>query len=201
MAFTFNRIIYNDDIPASSRSAFTFRFPNEESGDWQEAQMTVTALDEYTVRIVLPVPFAPFLRSMGTAIYPKHILGPHVDDGTFASTWDIDTDPAEVIGTGPFTIELYNPGERLVLQRNPSYWLKDEAGNGLPYLDRIRYEIVPDLEAEFVKFQAGETDAHGVLGEEFVILEPLQEEGDFTIYKRGPAFGTTFLTFNMKPRQ
>ena len=199
VAFTFNRIIYNDDIPASSRSAFTFRFPNKESGDWQEAQMTVTALDEYTVRIVLPVPFAPFLRSMGTAIYPKHILGPHVDDGTFASTWDIDTDPAEVIGTGPFTIELYNPGERLVLQRNPSYWLKDEAGNGLPYLDRIRYEIVPDLEAELVKFQAGETDVHGVLGEEFVILEPLQEEGNFTIYRRGPAFGTTFLTFNMNP--
>ena len=199
VAFTFNRIIYNDDIPASSRSAFTFRFPNEESGDWQEAQMTVTALDEYTVRIVLPVPFAPFLRSMGTAIYPKHILGPHVDDGTFASTWDIDTDPAEVIGTGPFTIELYNPGERLVLQRNPSYWLKDEAGNGLPYLDRIRYEIVPDLEAALVKFQAGETDVHGVLGEEFVILEPLQEEGNFTIYRRGPAFGTTFLTFNMNP--
>ena len=106
--FTFNRIIYNDDISASSRSTFTFRFPDEESGGWQEAQMTVTALDEYTVRFVLPVPFAPFLRSMGTAIYPKHILEPHVDDSTFASTWDSDTDPAEVIGTGPFTIEFWN---------------------------------------------------------------------------------------------
>ena len=40
---------------------------------------------------------------------------------------------------------------------------------------------------------------HGVLGEEFADLEPLQAEGNFTIHKRGPAFGTTFLGFNMNP--
>ena len=91
--FTFNRIIYNYDIPASSRPALHFRHLDPESGQWQESPMTVTALDDYTVRCVLPVPFATFLRSMGTAIYPKHILESHVDDGTFVSTWDIDTDP------------------------------------------------------------------------------------------------------------
>ena len=197
--FTFNRIIYNDDIPASSRASFTFRFPDEESGGWQEAPMTVMALDDYTVRFVLPVPFAPFLRSMGTAIYPRHILEKHVDGGTFASTWGIDTDPAVVVGTGPFTIELYDPGERLVLRRNPGYWLKDNAGNRLPYLDRVVYDIVPDLEAELARFRAGEADVHGVLGAEYALLEPLQQEGDFTIYRRGPAFGTTFLGFNMNP--
>ena len=49
------------------------------------------------------------------------------------------------------------------------------------------------------KFLAGESDTHGVLGEELSRLEPMQEDGNFTIYKRGPAFGTTFLTFNMNP--
>ena len=136
---------------------------------------------------------------MGTAIYPKHILEPRVDDGTFASTWDIDTDPAAVIGTGPFTIERWDRGERLVLRRNPNYWLRDGAGNRLPYLDRVIYEIVPDIAAELAKFQAGETDVHGMPGEEFAILEPLQDEGNFTIHRRGPAFGTTFLAFNMNP--
>ncbi len=197
--FTFNRVIYNDDIPASSRSAFNFRFRDEASGGWKEAKMTVTAIDDYTVECVLPVSFAPFLRSMGTAIYPKHILEKHVDDGTFASTWDIDTDPAEVIGTGPFTIERYDPGARVVMRRNPNYWLKDDEGNSLPYLDEIVHIIVPDLEAELAKFLAGESDVHAVLGEEFAELEPLQEEGNFTIYKRGPGFGTTFLGFNMNP--
>ena len=197
--FTFNRIIYNDDIPASSRPAFHFRFLNEETGEWEESPMTVRALDDYTVECVLPVPFAPFLRSMGTAIYPRHILEQHVDDGTFVSTWDISTDPSEVIGTGPFTIEGYVPGEHVIMARYPDYWLKDEEGNGLPYLDRIRHIIVPELEDELVMFLAGEADVHGVLGEELPQLEPLQEEGNFTIYKRGPTFGTTFLTFNMNP--
>ena len=197
--FTFNRITYNDDIASSDRSTFNFRFLDEESGQWQEAQLTVTALDDYTVRFVLPVPFAPFLRSMGTAIYPKHILEPHVDDGTFADTWSLDTDPAEIIGTGPFTIERYDPGGRVVLQRNPNYWLQDAVGNSLPYLDTIIYMIVPDFDTQLAKFQAGESDAHRVLGEEFADLKPLEAEGSFTIHRRGPTFSATLLGFNMNP--
>ena len=197
--FTFNRIIYNHDIPASSRPSFHFRYLNEATGEWEELPMTVTALDDYTVQCVLPVPFAPFLRSMGTAIYPKHILEPHVDDGTFTSTWDIDTDPSEVIGTGPFTIGSYAPGERVVLQRNPNYWLKDDEGNSLPYLDEIVRIIVEDFDEELDSFLNGESDTYGVLGEDLPQLEPLQDEGDFTIHRRGPAFGTTFLGFNMNP--
>ena len=197
--FTFNRIIYNQDIPASAHPAFNFRFLDEESGEWREAPMTVTALDDYTVQCVLPVSFAPFLRSMGTAIYPKHVLEPHVDDGTFNDTWNIDTDPAKIIGAGPFTIASYQPGQRVVMQRNPDYWLRDDAGNRLPYLDRIVHLIVPDLEAELALFLSGDSDAHGVQGEEYARLEPLQEEGNFTIHRRGPAFGTTFMGFNMNP--
>ena len=187
--FTFNRIIYNEEINASDRAAFNFRFLDDPT---REAKMTVTALDDYTVRFVLPVPFAPFLRSMGTAIYPKHILERYVNDGTFNEVWNIDTDPTEVIGTGPFTIERYDPGDRVVLRSNPNYWLKDDAGNLLPYLEKIVHLIVPDLETELAKFKAGEVDVHGVLGEEFAELEPLQAEGNFTIYKRGPGFGSTF---------
>ena len=197
--FTFNRIIYNNDIAASSRPTFHFRYFDEATGRWEESPMTVTALDDYTVQCVLPLPFAPFLRSMGTAIYPKHILEKHVDDGTFESTWDIETEPSEIIGTGPFTIESYEPGQSLVLKRNPDYWLKDSAGNSLPYLDKIVRVIVPDLAAELAKFRAGESDTHGVTGEEFAELDLLQESENFTLYRRGPAFGTTFLAFNMNP--
>ena len=199
--FTFNRIIYNEDINSSAGATFNFRFLDEATGTWTEARMIVTALDDYTVRCVLPVSFAPFLRSMGTAIYPKHILEPYVDDGTFNEVWDIGTDPAEVIGTGPFTIERYVPDDRLVLSRNPNYWLKDEAGNSLPYLDKIVHLIVPSLETELARFKEGDSDIHGVPGREFAELEPLQAEGNFTIHRRGPNFGSTFLAFNMNPGQ
>ena len=197
--FTFNRIIYNEDIPASSRPSFIFRVQDDANGEARNEQMTVTALDDHTVQVVLPTPFAPFLRSMGTSIYPKHILEPHVNDGTFTDTWSADADPTTVIGTGPFTIASYVPEERVVLSRNPDYWLQDADGNSLPYLDRIVQVIVPDLAAELAAFRAGQTDSHGVLGSEFSALYPLQQAEDFTIHRRGPTFGSTFLAFNMNP--
>ena len=197
--FTFNDIIYNDDIDASARATFNFRSLDEETGVWTEEKMTVTALDDYTVRCVLPVPFAPFLRSMGTAIYPKHILEPYVNNGTFASAWDIKTDPTKIFGTGPFTIKSYGPGERVVLQRNLDYWLEDGHGGPLPYLAEVTYLIVPDQGAGLGKFWTGESDVLGVLGEWHAGLKALQAIQNFTIYRRGPTFGTTFLGFNMNP--
>ena len=194
--FTFNRIIYNDDIPTSDRAAFQFRYLDD-AGAWQEAPMTVTAVDNYTVQFVLPTSFAPFLRAMGTAIYPRHILEPHVEAGTFNDFWGVDSDPAEVIGTGPFTIVSYVPDERVMLQRNPDYWLRDSSGNPLPYIESIVQLLVPTIEDELTKFQAGEVDTYGLRGEDYATLEPEQEAGNFTIHRRGPAFGTVFLGFNL----
>ena len=197
--FTFNRIIYNPEIDASARATFTFRFPDEQTGDWTEAQMSVSALDDYTIRCVLPVTFAPFLRSMGTPIYPRHILEPYVDDGTFDEVWDIDTNPTEIVGTGPFSIDSYDPGEHLTLKRNAEYWLLDHAGNRLPYLDQIVYVIVADRTAQLSAFRDGVADRHAVRGPEFQELEPLQTEGNFTIHSQGPGFASEFLAFNMNP--
>ena len=198
VAFTFNDIIYNDDIPASSRPTFTYRFLND-AGEWQTARMSVDVIDDYTVRFVLPVPFAPFLRAMGTAIYPKHILEQAVVDGVFAETWGLDTPPAEIIGTGPFTIESYEPGVRVALRRNPNYWMTDREGQPLPYLDSIVQVIVPDIEAALAAFRSGETDVFGLPGRDYAEVYPFQQEENFTIHRRGPGFGTTFLAFNQNP--
>lgn len=197
--FTFNRIVYNVDIPTNDREIFTFSSTDEGTGEQTRERMTVTALDDYTVRFVLPVSFAPFLRSMNYSIHPQHILEPHVDAGTFTEVWGIDTAPSEVIGTGPFTIASYTPGDCLTLRRNPDYWMRDSAGKSLPYLDEIVYRLVEDFDAEAALFQAGEIDVHGMRGEEYSLLAPLQEEGNFTIHGRGPGFGTTFLAFNVHP--
>ena len=193
--FTFNEIIYNEDIPTSTRATFNFRLLDDD-GNWQQVPMTVMAIDDYTVQFVLPVSFAPFLRSMNTAIFPRHILQTHVEGGTFADVWDVSADPAEVIGTGPFLIDQYVAGERVAFRRNPDYWMTDADGNRLPYLDRIVQVIVPDLESELEAFRSGPADIHGVLGHEFAALEPLSADENFTIHRRGPTFGSTFLTFN-----
>ena len=196
--FTFNRIIYNHDIPASSRPSFHFRVFDEETGRWEESPMTVTALDNYTVECVLRrrsprssgrwAP--PYIRSTSSEQHVTTALRLHVG---------YRHEPGGGDRHGPLHHRKLCAGRAVVMRRNPSYWLKDDAGNRLPYLDRVVHVIVPDLEEELARFRARESDYHGVLGEELAELEPLQKEGNFTIYRRGPAFGTTFLGFNMNP--
>ena len=119
VVFTFNELIYNPDIPSSARDIFTI----------DEKTFTVEKVDDRTVRFVLPVKFAPFLRGMGQAILPKHKLGKVVAQGRFNFTWGIDTDPEEIVGTGAFKLARYDPGQRLVFERNPYYWKKSAEGD------------------------------------------------------------------------
>ena len=117
MVFTFNDLIYNPDIPSSSKDVLTI----------DGKPLKVEKIDEYTVRFTLPVKFAPFLRAMGQTILPKHCLLQAVKQKKFSFTWGIDTPPAQIIGTGPFMLSEYHPGERLVFKRNPHYWKKSLA--------------------------------------------------------------------------
>ena len=138
---------------------------------------------------------------MSQWIYPKHILEEYADDGAFDSVWTAEANPAAVIGTGPFTVAHYEPGDCMILGKNASYWLRDASGNRLPYLDEIVRTTVPSIEDELGYFLSGHTDIHGVLGQEFGRLEPLQAAENFIVHRRGPAFGTTFLALNMNPGQ
>lgn len=189
VVFTFNELIYNESIPTSSRDIFTI----------YGEKIKVEALTPYKVRFILPRAFAPFLRALGQPILPAHRLKKAVEEGKFNFIWGIDTPPEEIIGTGPFMLKAYLPGQRVILVRNPNYWKKDTQGRKLPYLERIVFLIVPSQDVALLKFKAYEIDALGIRGEDYPILKPLEEKLNFTIYNAGPAFGSTFLCFNLNP--
>ncbi len=190
VVFTFNDLIYNPDIPSSAKDSFTV----------QGQMFKVEKIDDYTVQFTLPVKFAPFLRSMGQAILPEHKLRGAVEQGAFSFTWGIDTDPKEIVGTGPFRLKEYRPGERLVFIPNSHYWKRSEQGHPLPYLDKIIYLIVQNADTSLLKFIDGELDYYSVRGSDYPILKPLEEKANFTIYDGGPAFGTNFIFFNQNNR-
>jgi len=56
-----------------------------------------------------------------------------------SETYDGVADGTEVIGTGPFMWESWEPGSSLTLVKNPNYWNADE-----PKLDGIEYVIITD---------------------------------------------------------
>lgn len=186
VVFTFNDLIYNEEIPASARDVFTI----------EGQKFLVEKIDDFTVKFTLPTKFAPFLMGMSQAILPKHKLEKPLREGRFNFTWGIDTPPAELVGTGPYKLKQYAPGERLVFERNPLYWKRSKDGAALPYIDKVIYLIVQNNDTTMLKFLDGELDFISLRGMDFPLLKPLEQRNNFTIYDIGPDFGSSFVVFN-----
>ena len=185
--FTFNDLIYNDSInPNASRDIFLF--------DGKRAQ--VKAIDSLTAQFVLPIAFAPFLRSMSQEILPKHKFEQCVARNKFSSALSTQTAPDSMVVTGPFTLDGFVPNQKVVLKRNPAYWQKDSAGNSLPYLSKIVYLIVPDQNVELAKFKGGEIDYLMGKGEDFAELKKGEVKGGYSVFRLGSSTGSNFLLFN-----
>ena len=80
----------------------------------------------------------------------------------FQSKWGISWDymRAKTIPLpklSPWILKEAND-QRTVLERNPYYFKVDAAGNQMPYIDRIEFTTVADVEVLAVKQFAGETD-------------------------------------------
>lgn len=163
----------------------------------------VTKVDDYTVKFILPKPFAPFLRQLSVSIAPKHIVKPITDKGTaaFASFWSSNTPPEQFVTSGKFRLKLYIPAQRVELVRNKNYYEIDQKGQKLPYLDKYVVYIVGDLNNEVLKFEAKEIDILSLQGNNIARMKELEKKSDFTLYNLGPDTGTTFVVFNMNNRK
>lgn len=208
VVFTYRDIVFNPDIPTDAKDSIRIG-PNERFP--KGTYPTVRKLDDRRVEFFLPEPFAPFLRATagpdGVMIMPKHALEESLrtkgSDGNlkFISTWNTDTDPAEIIVNGPYQLESYKAGQRLVFQRNPYYWQKDAQGNPLPYVDRIIWQFIENTDTQLIRFRSGELDVMGdarpLRPEYYSLLKREERRGKFQIYNGGPWSGVLYLTFNL----
>ncbi|TVR27504.1 MAG: hypothetical protein EA389_02735 [Ilumatobacter sp.] len=128
----------------------------ENSRAYQNARniSEVTVIDDTTLEIVLDFPWAAF---------PETLAG---NLGKVGSPTAIQADPdgfnRNPVGAGAFVLDEWATGERIVLDRNPNYWV-----DGQPYLDRIVVRAVPDTQTRIVSAEIGEIDiAQSVNGAE-----------------------------------
>lgn len=164
---------------------------------------TVRKIDDYTVEFKTPEPFAPFIRMLSTPIAPKHVFEPAVKKGkeyfeTFLST---NTNPKDFVTSGAFRLKEYVPAQRVVFERNPNYYIINKNNEKLPYLDKLVYLIVGDINNEVLKFEGGELDVIGLQGANVARFKELEKHSNFKIYNLGPDTGTMFLTFNLNNRK
>jgi len=69
-----------------------------------------------------------------------------------------------------------------IVERNPYYWKVDSAGNQLPYIDRVRWEQVPDKEVRKMKILAGEVqllDTGQPTAAEMALFKEGEEKGGY----------------------
>ena len=97
--------------------------------------------DDYTITVALKETNANFLLNMarqGSVIYPREA---------------VETLKSAPVGTGPFIVQDWVRGDRIVLKKNADYHVK-----GLPKLDRVTYRFITDPNAVQAALKAGDVD-------------------------------------------
>jgi peptide/nickel transport system substrate-binding protein len=197
VVFSFQDIFYNPEIPTDIQDASRI--------GKKRLLPTVRKLDDRRIEFTTPEPFAPFLRNAGLlGILPKHALEKSVktkgSDGNvlFLSTWGTDTNPREIICNGPYTMDSYVSGQRVIFKRNPYYWRKDAQGNQQPYIERIVWSVVENRDTALLQFRSGGLDvSEPIRPEDFTLLKREEKRGKFKVYMGGPRPVTTFMSFNL----
>jgi peptide/nickel transport system substrate-binding protein len=101
----------------------------------------IKKLDKYTVRLQLKRKDANLLDEL--AQYVANIVP------VGYARW-----PAKQIGTGPYMLKSFTPGQRSVHVRNPNYWRR-----GQPYFDEVIVIDFPDDTARVNALLSGQVDA------------------------------------------
>ncbi|TXC78675.1 ABC transporter substrate-binding protein [Luteibaculum oceani] len=114
----------------------------------ESLNITVHSSDSLTLYLKQSAPqFLSLLAMQYCTIVPKEAIDYYGED--FRS---------HPVGTGPFKIFIWEEGNKLVLHKNPRYYLKDANGNSLPYLDAIAVSFIKDQSAALMAMQRGDFD-------------------------------------------
>ena len=107
---------------------------------------SATAIDDTTVELVFDRPIETFTLIPGgdLPILPRHIW-----EGVADPRADVSSLP---IGTGPYRMVDFQPGQGYRLEANPSYFL------GPPTIDVLELSVIADPSTAFTALEAGEID-------------------------------------------
>ena len=134
---------------------------------------------EVTFHLARPQPsFLALIAGGAGAVYPAHV-----------SPEKIRTHP---VGTGPFKFVEYRKNDKVVLTKNPAYWIK-----GRPYLDGWEMLIIPDLKISTAALISGKVDASPV-AVSAALADKIRSENTKIVIEERAANVSVYLDFNHK---
>ena len=175
VVFTFERV-YNPEHPFNQYGTW-------DNWSWYMYMVNkVEAVDKYTVRFILNYPYTPFLDTM--ANFATAIVSPT------AYKEKKDKFRIEPVGSGPFKFVEWQKGDRIVLARNPDYFL------GAPKLDQVIYRVIPENTARLSALKTGEVHVMSEVSPE--IAEAVRQTEGLQLFTQ-PGLNLGWLRFNMVP--
>ncbi|BDP43462.1 hypothetical protein DAETH_34310 (plasmid) [Deinococcus aetherius] len=193
VVFTYEQIIMNPEARAGDAANFKL----------DGKQVEVKKVNPSTVQFVLPRPSPAFLLQMRSFVMPKHKLVKFSQEGgakaaDINNAWPSNVSPSEVVGTGPFKLASYTPGQKVTLTKNPNYWKVDGKGTQLPYLNQLEFLIIRDPQAQVAQFLAGNVDQLNITGAQFPDLKGREVAGaPFKVMRSTALFGSPpFVAYN-----
>ncbi len=150
-------------------------------------------IDDYTFQIELKNPQFSFLYKLAQA--PTSVIAKEAYEAYGAEI---------TVGTGPFVFHSKD-ASGLVLAKNPNYFLKDEAGNQLPYLDSVYFHYVDSKPEQVDMFESGKlTVLRGLPADKVseIIQEKIDEyqfdgEPPLKMFELKPELASQYYEFNM----
>ncbi len=105
--------------------------------------------------------------------------------------WLESNDSLHPIGTGPFMLDTWEIGNKLVVKKNPNYWQVDKNGTRLPYLDSIEYRVITDSQSRGNALRAKDIDVlESVNGTQ---ITSFQAEPDYQIFSNSKGESSEFF--------
>ncbi len=154
--------------------------------DMQNIIDKVEKVDDYTVKISLKVPNAPFLANLAmdfASIYSAQ----YADAMAKAKTPEkLDSAP---IGTGPFEFVSYQKDSAVRYKAFENYW------QGKAKIDRLVFSITPDASVRYAKLQKGE--CHAAPYPNPADIAKLKADSNITLLTK-PGLNVGYLNFNVQ---
>jgi len=108
----------------------------------------IERVDQYTVKLNLKKPEIAVPEHLFH--YPALIMNHRTFEGDFIKS---------PVGTGPYTLETYLPGERAVVKARKDYWKEGSDGKPLPYMDSMEFvDMGTEMSPQIAALKDGEID-------------------------------------------
>ena len=196
IVFWYNELEANEEL---QMSGYYGQFLVMEDGS--EAHIDIEKIDDRRFAFHFPRIVAEPLLTTNTTIAPRLDYEDALNRGGVDAVLDIlniTVDPRTIPSMGEWFLTEYTPGQRLVYERNPSYWDRDKNGLSIPYYEKDIIRIIPDTNTEKLMFLQGELETYGIRPED--LDEIVNNAGpDYTVFNAEGTLSSPFWTFNQNP--